>query len=365
MITFLFRLRFYHLLQWPLIGLPLCVLLAGGCSDEALSPLYNCDDPLALAASTAPLPAYREPDSHSEVIGYLQHGEVICRPPAHYQTTAKFSTHYDPYCGLWVAVRLDSTQAAWIRWDTAVIKPYDNSTLRALFSQLILEATFGSRWLSPYISLEKLRAYSDLFEAYQRLDSLMDAANAGRLNVPNCLIPHTHAWAAGQPGIWISPAGDWASPDFRLWRVYAGSTPSSHDDAFFQLIVKYYPGPEGKAGTPAWRFPTETGESYSLLGRGIHLSLLQKTDSLWQAAPNWRPELNQLKQALVDDITSGQTRYWEDQSAILVEMDRLIRQKWVILSPADRVAIKEQARRFAEPETHRIQLNYRAGWHEL
>lgn len=351
----------FHQHPWWWLG---ALFFLASCQQPA--PLLPC--PEAISVKTDRLPLYQKPQSESPLLGAARAGEVLCRtslPP-------RLSDPTDKYCGLWLEVYTPDSLSAWIRLDSSSLKPpaayaYFGHWLPELYTEALLPSD-QHQWLPAYQQWwqQKELSQADWVRAYELANQLRQIAREAALSTPCLQLPCAGRYPTW-PGLWFAPSADGCQPglDFRQWQQLAQRTPPLQDDAFVQLWLSVYPTDSIGIGYPAWLFPTSPTQVYSLLGRGVHLAVLKQIDALWQQAPQLQPPLETLKAELLNDITSAQTVYWEDQSRILVEMDSLNQYKWVILSQADRVALEVRTRQLANPAAHGIQLNFRAGWHEL
>lgn len=151
--------------------------------------------------------------------------------------------------------------------------------------------------------------------------------------------------------------------DYRQWLEKAEQTAAKEDNDFVALNIALFPDDSIEYFYPVWFMQTWDYGGSSLLGRKKHQSLLSQATRFYTTASDtvFKQEIMKLKEDLVNDILSKENNYWEQQKAILVELDTIISSKYTILSPNDLIALQKRRAEFAEPEKYDIQLNQQAG----
>ncbi len=152
--------------------------------------------------------------------------------------------------------------------------------------------------------------------------------------------------------------------DYRAWLPLANRTKGKADDQYFELCVSAYREDSIQYFFPAWTIQTWDYGGHSLLGKGIHLEVLQAAEQALLQDTLFKQEIVALKAQLVRDITESYTTFWEPQEAIIGEMDSILAHSWHILDKNDEVALNVRRKQFAAPEKHQIQMNHRAGIHD-
>lgn len=122
--------------------------------------------------------------------------------------------------------------------------------------------------------------------------------------------------------------------DYNTWHQRAAAQSGAEAEAaLFNFYAKRVYPPDGiEYGFPTWHFPVSQMQSHSLLGRGIHLQLLQELDSLELQYPFVRTEWERLRTDLLADIIAPETTYWEDLNAIDQELQQIQSTQWSALS---------------------------------
>ncbi len=152
--------------------------------------------------------------------------------------------------------------------------------------------------------------------------------------------------------------------DYREWLPLAVETRGQADDQYFKLCVSSFREDSIQYFFPAWMIQTWDYGGHSLLGKGVHLEILQIADQAIRQDTLFRPEINAVKTQLVGEITQEHTTFWEPRDSILVEMDSILAKQWQVLDKNDKIALGVRRKQFAEPEKHKIQMNHRAGIHD-
>ena len=149
--------------------------------------------------------------------------------------------------------------------------------------------------------------------------------------------------------------------DLRYLNQLAQNTSGEQDDHFVNAWILAFPKDSIESALPSWSFPISTEYSYSNLGTGAHLASLTAISSAWQSGDLFRPELQLLKDRLLEDILSKDREYWQSQEKILSELERIINTPLACISDRDKLALQARLLMFKEPDKHSLKLNLRTG----
>ena len=141
----------------------------------------------------------------------------------------------------------------------------------------------------------------------------------------------------------------------------AQRTAGAQDDRFAAVGFMAYPADSIESPLPAWVFPLNAEESYSNLGQGQHLAMLQQLGSALAAGHLFRPELLRLKESVLDDFLQKDRRFWQPREKILAELEAIRRAAPGCLSERDWLAIEAQQAVFQQADAGGLKLNLRAG----
>ena len=149
--------------------------------------------------------------------------------------------------------------------------------------------------------------------------------------------------------------------DFRAVARTAAHTTGRQDDLFGQLGFTAYPADSIESALPVWVFPLNTEESCSNLGQGQHLRLLRAIDAAQRSGDLFRPELQAMKDRILNDILDRSRDYWQPREKILQELAAILREHPHCLNDRDLLALEARRNMFAAPEANGIRVNVRTG----
>lgn len=145
------------------------------------------------------------------------------------------------------------------------------------------------------------------------------------------------------------------------WAKKARRTSGKEDNDFFELMYEIYPIDHIEHFFPAWFLQTWDYGGHSELGKGVHNNILEKMNKLLAESDLFAPEIETLKNNLINDITNEEITYWYDKKAILVELNAILNANYGILTNEDKVALETRKKHFQNPEENGIKLDYRSG----
>jgi hypothetical protein len=149
--------------------------------------------------------------------------------------------------------------------------------------------------------------------------------------------------------------------DFRQWAKQAEETPSTADNAFFELCFQTFPQDSIEYFFPAWTIQVWDNSGHSLLGRGIHRQILREMDQVLNQSDLFQPEIQRMKTDLINDMTRPHVTYWETQERIIHELEQILAGDYLCLDRRDRVGLEARLIQFRDPGKHGIELNYKSG----
>ncbi len=149
--------------------------------------------------------------------------------------------------------------------------------------------------------------------------------------------------------------------DFRAVARTAAHTTGRQDDLYSQLGFTAYPADSIESALPVWVFPLSTEESCSNLGQGQHLRLLRAIDAAQRSGDLFRPEMQEMKDRILNDILDKSRDYWQPKEKILQELAAILREQPRCLNDRDILALEARQNMFATPEANGIRVNVRTG----
>lgn len=150
--------------------------------------------------------------------------------------------------------------------------------------------------------------------------------------------------------------------DYKKWLVQAKRTSGSKDDQFVQVAIQFFPEDSIEYFYPAYFIQTWDYGGHSLLGRGLHMSLLSALENQFEGGQGTiDPVLVDWKQGLVNDITRPEITYWESLGSMQQELADIVAKDWTILQPDDIITLQARLLQFKAPENHSISTNHGHG----
>ena len=149
--------------------------------------------------------------------------------------------------------------------------------------------------------------------------------------------------------------------DFEEWLKQTQRTPETSDNDFFEFKIHNFLEDSIEYFFPVWTIQTWDYGGHSLLGRGSHKQLLFEIEEKHGKDSLFRMELLEVKDQLVEDITSADVSYWETKEKIILELDSILSADLTIFTTNDKVALETRRRHFEKPKQFQIETNHRAG----
>ncbi|HFD31497.1 MAG TPA: SH3 domain-containing protein, partial [Gammaproteobacteria bacterium] len=142
--------------------------------------------------------------------------------------------------------------------------------------------------------------------------------------------------------------------DFKAFSRKAAQTVSPEDDEMAQIFLKAYRADSIEYFYPAWFLQISDEGGYTLLGRGIHLDILEHLDTLHHRTDLFSKPIATLKNAIVEDITAAHPAYWESKQKVINELKQIIIKRFDLLSSQDMVALETRLKMLKEAKKNNI-----------
>lgn len=150
--------------------------------------------------------------------------------------------------------------------------------------------------------------------------------------------------------------------DYKKWLRQAERTTGRKDDRFAEVAIQFFPEDSIEYFYPAYFIQTWDYGGHSLLGRGLHMSLLSALQNQYEGGQGTiDPLLVEWKQKLVNDITFPENTYWESIISMQQELITILAEDWTILQPDDMITLQARLQQFKAPENHSISTNHGTG----
>ncbi|PSR13252.1 MAG: hypothetical protein DA408_05795 [Bacteroidetes bacterium] len=340
----------------------LLVVLLSNCQAEAPIDQANNNLPVFLGKKRTTLTnvtAYARP--HEEPLAQLPPGTQLLFTGL--VSSRLYTSYYqqDTLTQPYLQIQLSPQQTAWVFGHPAYFSVQENPLTWQWNNRL--QAVMPTEAFNRYQELATVWRQEDqasvLLLAFQATRSLRNELTKALADYPTLslteaqdLLPGCLAYQDHRHLSW------WI--DFNAWQTRSAATAAPDDDALFHFYrTRIYP-PDGiEYRFPAWSFPVSSTQAHSLLGRGIHLRILQQLDSLNQQYPLATTEWQYLCELLVDDSANPQTTFWEDFPLIRTELQALIKFPGTLLLPEQRRYLAHCLENLANPAQQSKRVNFR------
>jgi hypothetical protein len=149
--------------------------------------------------------------------------------------------------------------------------------------------------------------------------------------------------------------------NFATWRPNALKSNGLQDDAFLACYLAAFPVDSIESAFPVWKFPLSETEPVSQLGAGQHLNMFRQIDAALQAGPLFGPELQVLKDQILEDIFWEGNRYWQSAEKIIADLDQILADPPKCLQARELESIQIRRKMFLDPIANGIVTNLRSG----
>lgn len=144
--------------------------------------------------------------------------------------------------------------------------------------------------------------------------------------------------------------------DLKVWQRISDQTVPEQDDNFVEVLLATYPSDSIGFHFYGWELPLDSTTMCSLLGSNIHSNILDKIEVALDSNGYFNTEINDLKQALIDDIAVAE-QYWLPLEAIQEELNQIIDKKYAFLNSGDRIALKTRRQLLEKHVENNIAIN--------
>ncbi len=324
--------------------------------------------PVVLVVRTVVAPVYERPVFSAPVIAtYYKDDSLIFTnrvTEALDEQQLEGLTYREP----WLRIILPNQEMAWIHGAHISFDSKAQPELAQLVLQQRAKALFGKA-LALQMSIyqqeaPKTRSLPGFRALYTRAQNIKDSLEFFLANYA-----HAPQSSPDTDFFWINQLLDglllhyvpeqkkhYLFRDLTYWKELTFQTPAPEDDAFLDLLLACYPADSIAYYYYGWQLPLDDQTLCSLLGSGIHSDVLVKLDSALDSTGYFRPEILQLKTALLNDITTT-SRFWMPLPAVQQELDSILQKNYAFLEVGDRVALRTKRAFLDAPQAHGLVLN--------
>lgn len=307
-----------------------------------------------------------KPSEKSAEIALLQNGETLLDLQKVSPFESQMVVGEQVFQSPWLAVRTADNQIGWVpAW---CVKPPDAAPDWLLQKRLqaYFETGISQRRNELEQQLQTFQTADELAAAWVESVRLRDTMVAllGRRSELN--FQPDFAWMESVlPGYIFQKISISDRPhlfaDFTFWRNKALKTSGLEDDLFVDFACFVFPADSIESFFPVWKFQLSELRAASQLGSGRHLQVLQKLDTLLEAAAPFTRSLQGYKAQLLEDIFDKSVQYWQPSDRIVGELQACIEAAPRCLSAAEKNALLIRQKMFEDPVANQITVNLRSG----
>lgn len=210
-------------------------------------------------------------------------------------------------------------------------------------------------------SLQTLPGFSSLYARAQQLKDSLEGRMALHLQqVPKDNLPNFFWLNELLPGFLVHYIPEqrkyYLFKDLKQWQQLSLKTSTLEDDHFMEVLLASYPSDSISFHYYGWQLPVDSTTTCSLLGSSIHSNVLNKITTALDSNGYFQKEINQIKQAIVDDISTA-NHYWLPINSIQSELDNIIQEQYSFFTVSDWVALKTRRQMLNNHAQNGIVLN--------
>jgi len=312
----------------------------------------------------------------AKVIGNLSAGEKLIYKGEKSDFTTPVKLRGYPYDEPWIKVSTKEKTEGWVyAGGISFEEGVENKLAKALIDNRI-QKLFGQKSATELrkfqVDFRKANTDVELAETYRNALKLQAVINQELHDEVEVNDPEKAAdmeWLRQSlPGFIIQFAAEGTLFHSFLyyedWAKMAQRTSGKVDDKFFAMMYAVYPIDHIEHFFPAWFLQTWDYGGHSELGKGVHKDLLEKMNKNLAESDLFAPEIESLKNKLLEDITNPEITYWNEKKAVLDEISTILEANLGILSEEDKIALETRKKHFEHPDENGIKLNYRSGQHD-
>lgn len=317
-----------------------------------------------------------KPGEKGEILAILPIGSVLEDLGSYTDYSEKYVLRGIEFDEPWILVRtLDSLEG----WVYAGAISFDLSNPTAIADRLTLQrltTLFGDslaikidQYRTQFSSSQRSRDLAETYRTGLKLRDLMVKNLEQKLRFEDVSLAPDLFWIKDivpgfVPQIVAEGSAYYFFFDYKPFLQKAVRTNGDEDDEFFELQVQLFPEDSVEYFFPKWVIQTWDYGGHSLLGRGIHLQILEEMDEILEDNVMFEPEIRKIQSLLLEDMTSVETTFWEPLDAIIKELDTIISLNLKSLPEADKAALATKRKMLENPAENGIQLDFKSGLRE-
>lgn len=336
--------------------------------------------PKALSQTTTPggtaieivkehIPLRASPGMEGKVIAVLQKNSTIYDQGRVSDFVTFVQLYNQEYFEPWMEVKTEEGTSGWI---FACKDFFDLSTIPGIDSLYFLEkrfqAYFGTQLFNELITLNEwvgqVNEEADFIKTYTKFVEFKKQLSQ-QLYINTNTFKDLFWIAELIPGIVPqrieAPPGFSFFTDYRYWGEKALATDSKYDDDFIDICYHIYPEDSIEYDFPGWVIQVDHYKSHSLLGRKIHIDVLEQIEALSMAGKdNYKALLSPFIKLILNDLTQLDNTYWEERTKIEQELKLILGADFSFFTAQEKSAITNKLK---EIQRGKLQdyLDYQSG----
>ncbi len=285
------------------------------------------------------------------------------------RVTLRGITYNEP----WIKVKTTDGKTGWVYAGGINFSPEQSSKTTEILLQKRALALFGQSLLTRMRQHQRdfatIRTDKDFAQLYVQSQGLRDTLerilyDKIQINEPANL-PDLFWISSLLPGFQPQVVAEGTAYalffDYRRWLPLARRSTGVQDDLFVEVQISAFPQDSIEYYFPAWQIQTWDYGGSSLLGKGIHKNLLDKIAVQLKGGSLFEEPLTQMKNRIIEDITSAETSFWQPAAEAISELDAILAANYDMLTPNDKIALATRRKQLEDPRKHNLQVNLRAG----
>jgi len=324
--------------------------------------------PISLVITSPSAAIYEAPSRDSTLLTTLVMGDSLVFTNEITQENYTFQQNGHKYREPWLRIILPDNRLGWVHAAHICFEGASHSALK----QRVLEQR-AKGWLGQSLTqlmgvyakesqqLQTLPAFQLLYRRSEIIkDSVTFYLNNWRKRHPKQDVPDFYWINELTPAMLLHDIKE--KEQFYLfrnladWQQFSQATASTEDDRWVEVLLEAYSSDSIEYYFADWRMPIDDKIVCSTLGSGKHTAVLTKIDAALDSNGYFRDELEEVKQAIVDDISIS-AHYWLSLESVLAEIDTILLRDFVVLNSNDKTELKIRRQIIRNHEENNIQLN--------
>lgn len=256
-----------------------------------------------------------KPDVDSKTLAVLQSGDSLYLSGEVSNHRSRLSIGGEGYERAWLFARTKQGEAGWVHGAAVAGHLPLALQLQSYFEPATAQACH--QYISAFQSAGQV--LGTLRQAHQ-LQATLSQQPGLQTSLPQWL----NKALPGLQATWLEDVQRYQwYVDYGAFLAPALASAGKEDEQLLELYYLAYPLDSIGYRYPDWMLETAPGKAYSLLGRGKYLDFLQavrERPSLQSAAS---PELDELRELLLNDIRQPNVAFWEKRERVLQELRQI------------------------------------------